>query len=56
MLGAVVAGEKSSLERACSGERPNPHELGSGTAGVQRRDTSPLEKAAIPGGFTAATA
>ena len=32
--------KESTLERARSGERPNPRELGGGTAGVKRRDTT----------------
>jgi hypothetical protein len=42
-----------SLEHACSGERPNPRELGGGPAGMQRRDTTSRVKAATPGSFTA---
>jgi hypothetical protein len=33
-----------SLERAHSGECPNPHELGSGSNGVQRCDTASCDK------------
>jgi hypothetical protein len=36
--------KESTLERARSGERPNPRELGGGTAGVQRRDTTSRDK------------
>ncbi|KAF8267105.1 hypothetical protein EI94DRAFT_1684032 [Lactarius quietus] len=44
MSGVAYAGGESTLERARSGERPNPRELGSGTAGVQRRDTTSRDK------------
>jgi hypothetical protein len=46
--------KESSLERARSGERPNPRELAGGPAGMQRRDTTSSVKAATPGSFTAA--
>ena len=36
--------KESTLERARSGERPNPREVGGGTAGVQRRDTTSRDK------------
>ena len=36
--------KESTLERARSGERPNPRELGGGTAGMQRRDTTSHDK------------
>ncbi len=36
--------KESTLERARSGERPSPRELGGGSAGVQRRDTASRDK------------
>ena len=36
--------KEASLERARSGERPNPRELGGGPPGVQRRDTGSRDK------------
>jgi hypothetical protein len=36
--------KESSLERAHSGERPNPRELSGGSNGVQRRDTASRDK------------
>jgi hypothetical protein len=36
--------KESSLGRARSGERPNPRELGGGSAGVPRRDTTSSDK------------